>query len=177
MLQVRAFVDGETPSAVLADVRLLVFEAFDGRFSEDDWEHTAGGWRIVLFDEVIPMAHGAVVSRALRVGARDFRAGYVEGVATRAGRQRRGLGSLVMTAVTDLVRDNFDLGGLSTGRRGFYERFGWERWRGPTYVQDGDELIRTAAEDAGLMVLRSGASAGVDLHAPIVCESRRGDDW
>jgi aminoglycoside 2'-N-acetyltransferase I len=175
--RVRAFTDGETPRAVLPALRRLVFDAFDGRFSQEDWEHTTGGWRIVLFDEDTPVAHAAVVPRVLRVGQREFRAGYVEGVATRKGHQQRGYGSTVMTRVTSLVRSRFELGGLSTGRRDFYARFGWEPWRGPSYVHDGEELIRTPDEDDGLMVLRFGSSSGVDLDAPIACQSRPGDDW
>ena len=70
-----------------------------------------------------------------------------------------------------------DLGALSTGSPGFYGRLGWERWRGPTYVRRGDDLVRTPDEDAGIMVLRFGPSAGVDLAAPISSEARAGDDW
>jgi hypothetical protein len=44
-------------------------------------------------------------------------------------------------------------------------------------VRDGAETIRTEAEDDGVMVLRFGPSAPVDLTAPISCERRRGDDW
>lgn len=175
--QVRAFADDETPPDVLAAVRLFVVEAFDGRFSAEDWEHTGGGWRIIAFDGDVPVAHGALVPRALRVGERAFNAGYVEGVATRTARQRRGLGSAVMTEISNLVRDNFELGGLSTGRHSFYRNFGWEPWRGPSYVEQAGGLIRTPDEDDGLMVLRFGASADVDLEDPIVCRSRPGDDW
>jgi hypothetical protein len=66
---------------------------------------------------------------------------------------------------------------LSTSRQSFYARLGWERWRGPSYVRHGEQLIRTADEDAGLMVLRAGASAGPALTASITCDARRGDDW
>jgi hypothetical protein len=44
-------------------------------------------------------------------------------------------------------------------------------------VRCGDDLVRTPDEDAGIMVLRFGPSAGVDLAAPISCEARTGDDW
>jgi aminoglycoside 2'-N-acetyltransferase I len=175
--QVRGFVDEETPSHLLEAVRLFVVEAFDGRFSAEDWEHTAGGWRVIAFDGDDPVAHGAVVPRTLRVGLRAFEAGYVEGVATRAGRHGQGLGTAVMTEISDLVRMNFELGGLSTGRRSFYQSLGWEPWRGPSYVEHEGDLIRTPYEDDGLMVLRFGPSADVELDAPIVCRRRPGDDW
>jgi len=82
-----------------------------------------------------------------------------------------------MGEATDLVRRHFEMGALSTGLHGFYERLGWERWQGPTFVRQGSEAIRTADEDEGVMVLRLGPSRGVDLNAPISCERRPGDDW
>jgi aminoglycoside 2'-N-acetyltransferase I len=175
--QVRAFADEETPSHLLEAVRLFVVEAFEGRFSVEDWEHTAGGWRVIAFDGDVPVAHAAVVPRELRVRQRAFDAGYVEGVATRAGQHGRGLGTAVMTEISDLVRMHFELGGLSTGRRSFYQALGWESWRGPSYVEHEGDLIRTPDEDDGLMVLRFGPSADVELDAPIVCQRRPGDDW
>jgi aminoglycoside 2'-N-acetyltransferase I len=169
--------DEETPDALLAAVRDLVVEAFEGRFSDTDWEHAAGGWRVVLSEGDRPVSHAAVVPRPLRIGTRELRAGYVEAVATRRSAQRQGHGSTVLRQVASLVRSDFEVGALSTGRRDFYQRFGWEPWRGPSYVQRAETLIRTADEDDGLMVLRCGPSAGVDLTDAIACWSRSGDDW
>ena len=76
-----------------------------------------------------------------------------------------------------MVLHEFEMGALSTGSHEFYERFGWERWRGQSFVRDGVTLRRTAEEDDWLMVLRCGPSAGIDLATPIVCERRIGDDW
>jgi aminoglycoside 2'-N-acetyltransferase I len=177
VISMRVLRDDESTEPLLAELRLFVLAAFEGRFSEQDWEHTEGGWRIVVFAGTTPVAHGAVVPRTLQVGDREFRAGYVEGVATHPRWQRQGMGSRLMDQVTSVVRDEYELGGLSTGSPAFYERFGWERWRGESYVRDGDELTRTADEDDGLMVLRLGPSTGVDLRAPITCRARGGDDW
>jgi len=66
---------------------------------------------------------------------------------------------------------------LVHGRHGFYERLGWERWRGPTFVRHGPELVRTEDEDDGVMVLRFDRSLAVDLSGSISCEARTGDDW
>ena len=60
--------------------------------------------------------------------------------------------------MTQLPR-HFELGALATGRWSFYERLGWERWRGPTFARDGDEVIRTEDDDDAVMVLRFGPSA------------------
>ena len=169
--------DSEISLDVLAQIRRVVFEAYANDFSAEDWQHTCGGWRVVVFDDGVPVAHAAVVPRALQVADETFEAGYVEGVATTTQRRRAGLGALVMESVTTLEQTAFELGALSTGSHTFYERFGWERWRGPSFVRNGEALIRTEGEDDGLMVLRCGPSADIDLAARIVCEPRSGDDW
>jgi aminoglycoside 2'-N-acetyltransferase I len=167
----------EASPALLTQVRVLLDEAFDGAFTDNDWEHTLGGAHAVLLhgDEVA--AHAAVVGRTLEVDGQPWRTGYVEGVATRSSRRGDGLGTRVMTAVMAALRERFDLGALSTERHAFYERMGWERWRGATWVRDGAHRTRTAAEDDGIMVWRFGPSAGMDLTASLTCEARAGDDW
>lgn len=160
----------------LAEIRALLVDAFEGEFSDHDWDHTVGGWRVLATDDGL-VSHAAVVERVLDVGARRVRTGYVEGVGTAPSRQREGLGARVMRRVGDVLRAEFEMGALSTGRPSFYERLGWERWLGPTYVRHGERQVRTADEDGGVMVLRHGPSAGIDLGLPISCEARAGDDW
>jgi aminoglycoside 2'-N-acetyltransferase I len=160
-----------------AAIRGLLDAAFDGQFSADDWDHTTGGWHAVILDGDEVISHAAVVPRTLWVGDHAWKAGYVEGVATRPDLRSIGLGSRAMTAATGVVRDTFDLGALSTGSHAFYERLGWQRWAGPTFVRSGTGRIRTPDDDDGVMVLRFGPSAVVDLTAPITCEARAGDDW
>jgi hypothetical protein len=82
-----------------------------------------------------------------------------------------------MAEINGIVRREYELGALSTARHGFYARLGWECWQGPTFVRDGEHLIRTEDDDDGLMVLRFGPSAQVQLAAPITCAPRPGDDW
>jgi hypothetical protein len=82
-----------------------------------------------------------------------------------------------MTAASDHVRTNYEMGALGTDLFGFYNRFGWERWAGPTYVRRAEGLFHTTEEDGFVMVLRFGPSEGVNLTASISCEERVGDDW
>ena len=160
----------------LDEIRALLMEAFDHGFDDDDWNHTLGGWHVLATDTAL-LGHAAVVERILDVGGRAVRAGYVEGVATTPTRQGEGLGSLVMRHVGQLLEAEFELGALSTGRHAFYERLGWERWRGPTFVRHGSRVERTAGEDDGIMVLRYGTTKGLDVALPNSCETRPGDDW
>ena len=130
----------------------------------------------VVDDDVI-VAHGAVVERTLVAGDRRFRSGYVEGVATVRSYRRRGLGSMVMHKIAEIIERDFELGALSTGVQDYYERLGWERWRGPTYVDSSSGRVRTEDEDDGILVLRTATSRDLDLAASLACDWREGDVW
>ena len=158
-------------------VRPLLDEAFGGRFDDTAWDHATGGWHVLVTEGDALVAHAAVVARELQVDGRPVDTGYVEAVATAPARRGQGFGTLAMTEVDRLVRHHHVLGALSTGAHRFYERLGWQRWRGPTFVRRGAELVRTSEEDDGIMVLRFGATATLDLTAPLSCEGRAGDDW
>ena len=112
------------------------------------------------------------------MGDDSLQAGYVEAVAVLPERQGTGLGTQVMTEIHRLL-DDYQLGALSTGRRGFYERLGWVRWRGPTWVRHPDgRRERTADEDDGIMVRPTPSTpAPFDLARPIAVDWRPGDVW
>jgi aminoglycoside 2'-N-acetyltransferase I len=175
--ELRTFVSAGAPDGWLIAVRSMLDEAFGGDFTEDDWAHSIGGWHVTLTEGDSIVTHAAVVPRTLEVSGRMLRAGYVEGVATKPSREGEGHGSTVMIALAEIVRREFDLGALSTGAHGFYERLGWERWTGPTFVRDDEQVARTENEDDGIMVLRFGVSAGIALTSSVICERRNGDDW
>jgi aminoglycoside 2'-N-acetyltransferase I len=162
---------------VPGEARSLVDDAFGGRFEESDWHHALGGWHVLVTDGGSVVAHAAVVPRELHVDGRPVDAGYVEAVATAPARQGQGLGTLALREVDRLLRRHHELGALSTGAHRFYERLGWERWRGPTFVRVGDDVVRTPDEDDGIMVLRYGPTATLDLTAALSCGAREGDDW
>jgi aminoglycoside 2'-N-acetyltransferase I len=153
--------------------------AFDGQgFDRDDEQHSYGGIHVLARSGEEILGHAAVVRREIVVGERPFETGYVEGVAVLPSRQRTGVGRAVMRLLMAELRARYDLGVLATGlAHGFYERLGWERWRGPSYVLTASGPVRTAEDDDGLMALRFGPSAGVDLGAAIRCHDRSGDVW
>lgn len=167
----------DAPQGLLEDARALVFAAFSSGFTEDDWDHALGGWHAVVVHGERVVSHAAVISRDLEVGERKFTVGYVEGVATGRALRGQGYGSRAMTEIGRIIRRNFELGALSSDAHAFYERLGWERWRGPTFVRSATGLVRTEDDDDGIMVLCFGPSAGIALTDPISCEERRGDVW
>lgn len=161
----------------MMQIRRLLSDAFEGEFTQEDWQHTLGGWHIVATARQEVLSHAALIERRLQVEARRFRSGYVEGVATAVDHRGEGLGSSVMRQLEDILRSEFEFGALSTSSTRFYDRLGWERWQGRSFVRSGSDLVRTAGEDDGIMVLRFGKSATVDLHSTIACDERPGDDW
>ena len=165
----------------LGSIRGLLEEAFgsdeEERFTEDDWQHALGGLHLVLDVGGDIVAHAAVVERELHIAGRPIRTGYVEAVATAPGRRGMGLGTTVMREAGAYVREHFELGALATGSQGFYERLGWEVWRGPSYVRTRSGLLRTADEDGYIMVLGTPSSPPLDPAAPISCDWRPGDVW
>ncbi len=174
---VRLVTTAELDRATMAASRRLMDLAFDD-FTDDDWGHALGGWHAVLGEGADVVAHAAVVLRTIVVGPREYRAGYVEAVAVHPVLQGQGLGSRVMAAVNDIVRTRFEIGALSTGEWHFYERLGWERWRGPVYVRARDgRLVRAVDEDESVMVLRGRAGSTIDLTSAIACDERAGDAW
>jgi aminoglycoside 2'-N-acetyltransferase I len=177
MPSTRSFSTEEATPLILGEIRALMDVAFEGEFTDEDWEHTVGGWHVVVVDDDVVVSHAAVVPRLLVAGERSLRAGYVEGVATEPGRQGKGFGSMAMTEAATLIRRQFELGALSTGRPDFYQRLGWERWQGPTYVREGSEMIRTEEDDDGIMVLRFDSTRDLGLDLSLTCESRSGDVW
>ena len=178
MSDVSVFTTAELGTARQAAIRVLMEEAFDGDFSDEDWDHALGGWHVLVSSDGGDLvAHAAVVPRRLDVADRPFLSGYVEAVGTAPAAQGTGVGSVAMEAIGELLPRHFELGALATGRWSFYERLGWERWRGPTFARDGVEVIRTEEDDDAVMVLRFGPSAGIDLTAALTCEARAGDDW
>lgn len=179
----RASTDELSPGEVRA-IREILVSAFeddeDGAFTEDDWQHALGGVHVIGEADGAIVAHAAVVERPIEVAGRPLRAGYVEAVATAPGRQGEGHGSAVMGEVDDVIRTEFELGVLGTGRFSFYERLGWERWRGPSFVRTPAGELATPDDDGALMVLRTPSTPAdppLDLDAPISCDWRPGDVW
>lgn len=179
--RIRRLSTGELTSAEASATRALMDIAFgddeEERFTDEDWAHGLGGVHVVLDIDGVIAAHAAVVERAIHVAGRPVRTGYVESVATAPERQGIGLGTLVMEAAGAIIRDRFELGVLGTGSHHFYERLGWETWRGPAFVRMPDGDRRTPDEEGYLLILRTPATPPIDLAASISCESRPGDVW
>lgn len=155
----------------------LLIDAFDGEFSEEDWEHALGGMHALVYYRGALIAHAAVVQRRLLYRGTPLRTGYVEGVAVREDWRGQGLGSALMDGAEQVIRGAYQLGALtpSESARDLYLGRGWLQWRGPTSVLAPSGLTRTPEDDTCVFVL----PVGVDLDptADLVCDWRSGDVW
>ena len=162
----------------LTTLKSMLEEAYGEPFVED-WDHALGGVHFYVEEDGDPIAHASVVERFLETGGHRLRTGYVEADATRPDRRRRGIGSQLIDDLSDYVTHEFELGALGTGEFAFYERYGWERWRGLTSVRaETGELLRTPNEDGYVMILRTMRTpSDLDLSWQITCDWRTGDVW
>ena len=165
------------PRHVHRKIRAMLDEAFDGDFTDDDWDHATGGLHVWLTVSRAVISHASLVERTLVCGDHHLRVGYVEAVATAAAFRHRGHGLRVMRHIGAQILDRFPLGTLSTGAYAFYAALGWERWRGPTFVDGPDGRERTARDDGDILILRTARTPSLDLDQAIVCDWRAGDVW
>jgi aminoglycoside 2'-N-acetyltransferase I len=127
-----------------------------------------------LDDDVI--AHGAAIRRTLYVDEAPIEAAYIEAVATHPDHQRRGHATAVMAALLPEV-ERIGFGALATGAHAFYERLGWQRWQGPTFVLGRSGFHRSPEEDDAVMVRTVPGGIDPPLTAALACENRPGDAW
>ena len=71
---------------------------------------------------------------------------------------------------------DYDIGCLQSDLVGFYERFGWEFWRGPLAGRAEQGLIPTP-EQRGVMVLRLPQTPPLDLDAALSIEVQPDRIW
>lgn len=165
------------PRPVLASVRTLVEAAFEGRFTDHDWDHALGGLHALAWDGDDLVGHGSVVQRRLWHQGRTLRTGYVEAVAVRADRRRTRIASAIMAELERVIAAAYELGALSASAAGarLYESRGWQRWRGATSALTPTGIVATPEEDGSVFVLP--VTAPLDLDAELTCDWRDGDVW
>lgn len=149
---------------------------------DTNWEAVGPGIHVLAEADGALLAHAMIVDRQLFGGHEPdlaLDAGYVEWVATDPAHARQGHGTRVMGEIGRILRDEYALGALATGRAGFYERLGWETWRGPTFVLMPDgQRVRSAESDGDVMILRTPRTpVALDLAGPIAVEWRPVDPW
>jgi aminoglycoside 2'-N-acetyltransferase I len=174
---VRTAHTADLDAATLALARVLLDEAFEGDFSDEDWEHGLGGMHALVWEGPELIGHASLVQRRLLHDGRALRAGYVEAVGVRADRRGRGHGAAMMAALERVLRGAYDLGALGATDDAvrLYEARGWKRWAGPTSALTPDGIRRTQDDDGSVYVLP--VAITLDLAGELTCDWRDGDVW
>lgn len=121
------------------------------------------------------VSHAAWVTRWLQMNEGTIlRTAYVEAVATAPEYQRRGIGSTVMQRVVTCLGD-FDIAALSPSEIAFYQRLGWELWRGQLAVRTNGGLMTTPDEE--VMIYRLPRTPQLALTELLTVEWREGELW
>jgi aminoglycoside 2'-N-acetyltransferase I len=160
----------------LIAARRLLDKVFDD-MTDGDWEHALGGVHALVWEGPELVGHASVIQRRLLHKGKALRAGYVEGVAVRPDRQRRGYGAAMMDELERVVRGAYDVGALGASDEGaaFYAARGWRLWRGPSSALTPDGIRRTPEDDGCLYVLP--VTIPLDLDGELTCDWRDEDVW
>lgn len=176
-MEIRTAHTADLDAPTLAAARELLDDVFDGDFTDDDWDHSVGGVHALGWDARELIGHASVVQRRLLYGGRTLRSGYVEAVAVRRDRRRRGHASALMREMERVIRGAYEIGALSTTDDAlrFYAALGWQPWLGPSWAITPAGRIRTEDDDGAIFVLP--LTIEVDPHEPLTCDWRDGDLW
>lgn len=129
----------------------------------------AGGRHFLAYCGEELVTHAVVTTRWLQPGGQPpLKTAYVDAVATLPAYQGRGYGTLVMQQLANNIAD-YELACLETDRPVFYERLGWEAWRGPLAGRKGIELMPTPNQK-GIMILRLAHTPLLDLDSSLTVE-------
>jgi aminoglycoside 2'-N-acetyltransferase I len=161
----------------LGELKAMLTSVFgEERYTEEAWEHCLGGVHYLLRYGDQLVAHGALVPRDLRQGGKVLHGVYGESMATLKDWRRRGFGSVIVAMATAEIRRNYDIGVFAASKYEFYQRLGWQKWRGPTFVET-EHGIEAKGPERGAVMFRLPDNSDVDPDADLTTLSRSGDDW
>ncbi len=105
-------------AGTLTSARALLDDVFGADMTDQDWDHALGGVHALVWEEGALIGHASVVQRQLVYDGRALRTGYVESVAVRPDRRRRGVGGAMMNELERVIRAAYDLGALGATEEG-----------------------------------------------------------
>jgi aminoglycoside 2'-N-acetyltransferase I len=136
----------------------------------------SGGRHFLAYRGSGLVSHAVVTTRwAQPEGHRELKTAYVDAVATLPVYQGRGYASALMRGLAAGI-DDYEIGCLQTDVPQFYERLGWELWRGPLAGRSEDGLVPTP-DQRGVMVLRLPRTPALDLEKQLTIERQPERIW
>jgi aminoglycoside 2'-N-acetyltransferase I len=138
-------------------IKSMLHRAYEGDFSEEDWEHTLGGVRYLGWIGDSLIANGSICSRTIWLNDIEIYVGYIEAIAVEPKFWSKGYGTQLMQLISIDTLSAYSVSMLFTSEKGFYRQVGWTDFRGESFVKLSDKEVRTANDDQGLMFLGSDA--------------------
>lgn len=169
--------DDLTP-AMRRDVIDVCVAANDSVAFERLFAYVPSGGRHVLgrIDGRI-VGHAVVTTRyAQPDGLPVLRTAFVDAVATAPAAQHHGIGTAVMQRLGEVLPD-YEIACLQTHIAGFYERLGWELWRGPLAGRRDDGTLVPTPDQHGVMVLRLPATPPFAVTGLLTIECQPNRVW
>jgi aminoglycoside 2'-N-acetyltransferase I len=163
------------------ETRAIVVRLCIDAHQEEDFQNLFSylrpeGLHVLAYLDERLVGHAVVTIRWLQAGNGPLlRTAYVDAVATSPSDQGRGIGSAVMRHLASVVED-CDIACLETDRAGFYERLGWEQWRGSVGGRSSKGFIPTP-DQSGIMILRLARTPNLDLHQLLTIEAHSVRIW
>ena len=137
----------------------------------------SGGRHFFAYDGDSVVSHAVVTTRWAQPDRhKPLETAYVDAVATSPAHQGRGHASAVMRSLADGI-DDYEIGCLQTDKAGFYERLGWELWRGPLAGREEDGSLTPTPHQKGVMVLRLPSTPAIDPGTTLTIERQPSRIW
>jgi len=154
--------------------------AFCTRAFEEDFEALFSAFgdttHVLGYQAGMLVSHALWLTRWLQADEGPLlRTAYVEAVATEKAFRGLGYASAIMKRVEEEIQ-GYDLGALSPFSVAYYERLGWELWRGPLYIRTEKGLVSTPS-DEHVMILRLPQTPALDVNVSLSAEWREGELW
>lgn len=118
------------------------------------------------------VSHAVVTTRWMQPeGHAVLKSAYVDAVSTAPAMQGRGYGSAVMRHLAGVIRDDYAIAGLHTSdQQRFYERVGWEEWRGALAGRNDDGDLTYTPDERSIMILRLARTPTLNLDGLLTIE-------
>ncbi len=167
--------------ALSEDLRAAIITVCIEAHNEPEFSHLfawvpAGGLHVLALRVGHVIGHAMVTARRVQpAGLPELHTADVDAVSVPPQQQGLGVGSAVMRKLAQEIT-GFDIACLETDRPGFYERLGWQVWRGPKAGRGPDGLIMTPAEET-VLVLKLDRTPVLDLGSLLTIECQSGRIW
>jgi aminoglycoside 2'-N-acetyltransferase I len=164
-----------------AATRAAIIQLCIAAHQEDDFKNLfsyipSGGRHFLAYREEELVSHAVVTTRWLQPEYQPvLKTAYVDAVATLPVYQGQGYGSALMQHLANNIAD-YAIACLETELPAFYQRLGWELWRGALAGRSEEGLIPTPVQ-MGIMILRLAGTPALNLDGLLTIECEGGRIW